>query len=169
MSLFITYVSLTYFGPHRSIIRSVLQAVFAVLVCGNTRTTRHVQPLGICRKFFLQLHNGWTCWVVCILPHTKTANTACKTLLMMDRWGLKHVQLTYVMNKLTKKTLCILLDCIYITRWYTVPTISGCNTLLFVVNCAAYPDDTSFLKNAKLVHYPPSFTCMIPYVETGYG
>ena len=43
MSLFITYVSSTCFGPHRSIIRSVLQAVFAVLVCGNTRTTRHVE------------------------------------------------------------------------------------------------------------------------------
>ena len=33
MSLFITYVSSTCFGPHRSIIRSVLQAVFADLVC----------------------------------------------------------------------------------------------------------------------------------------
>ena len=32
MSLFITYVSSTCFGPHRSIIRSVLQAVFADLV-----------------------------------------------------------------------------------------------------------------------------------------
>ena len=31
MSLFITYVSSTCFGPHRSIIRSVLQAVFADL------------------------------------------------------------------------------------------------------------------------------------------
>ena len=27
-----------------------LQAVFADLVCGNTRTTRHVQPLQSCRK-----------------------------------------------------------------------------------------------------------------------
>ena len=31
-----------------------LQAVFADLVCGNTRTTRHVQPVQSCRKF-LQL------------------------------------------------------------------------------------------------------------------
>ena len=54
-----------------------LQAVFADLVCGNTRTTRHVQPL---------LHNGWTCRVVrTVVPHSKSANTACKTLLMMDR------------------------------------------------------------------------------------
>ena len=50
MSLFITYVSSTCFGPHRSIIRSALQAVFADLVCGNTSTTRHVQPLRSCRK-----------------------------------------------------------------------------------------------------------------------
>ena len=44
------------------------------LVCGNTvRTARHVQPL----------RNG-----------RMNANTACKTLLMMDRWGPKHVELT---------------------------------------------------------------------------
>ena len=35
----------------------------------------------------------------------------------MDRWGPKHVELTYVMNKLIiKTTLCILLDYIYITE-----------------------------------------------------
>ena len=28
--------------------------------------------------FFLQLHNGWTCRVVRVLPHTKSAHTACK-------------------------------------------------------------------------------------------
>jgi hypothetical protein len=66
------------------------------------------------------------CWVVRVLPHTKSANTACRTLLKMDQWGPKHVQLTYVMNKLTHwNTLCILLDCIYITRWYTVHTMSN--------------------------------------------
>ena len=35
---------------------------------------------------FLQLCNGWTCRVVRVLPHTKSANTACKkTLLKMER------------------------------------------------------------------------------------
>ena len=54
-----------------------VQAVFADLVCGTTvRTTRHVQPLQ---------SNGWTCRVVRVLPHTKSANTACKTLLKMER------------------------------------------------------------------------------------
>ena len=39
------------------------------LICGTTvRTARHVQPL---------LRNGWTCRVVRVLPHTKSANTAC--------------------------------------------------------------------------------------------
>ena len=52
-------------------------------------------------KFFLQLRNGWMCRVVRVLPRTKSANTACKTLMMMDRWGLKHVELTYMMNKPT--------------------------------------------------------------------
>ena len=46
-----------------------LQAVFADLVCGTTvRITRHVQPLQ---------SNGWRGRVVRVLPHTKSANTAC--------------------------------------------------------------------------------------------
>ena len=37
------FVSSTCFGPHRSIIRSVLYKLYSqTLVCGNTRTTRHV-------------------------------------------------------------------------------------------------------------------------------
>ena len=44
-------VSLTCFRPHRSIIRSVLYKLYSqTLVCGNTRTTWHVQPLQKCRK-----------------------------------------------------------------------------------------------------------------------
>ena len=63
-------VSSTCFGPHWSIIRSVLYKLYSqTLVCGNTRTTRHVQPL---------LCNSWTCRVVrTVAPHTKSANTAC--------------------------------------------------------------------------------------------
>ena len=53
-----------------------LQAVFVDLLCGTiVRTTRHVQPL----------LNDCTFRVVRVLPHTKSANTACKTLLKMDR------------------------------------------------------------------------------------
>ena len=38
--------SSTCFGPHRSIIRSVLYKLYLqALVYGNTRTARHVQPL----------------------------------------------------------------------------------------------------------------------------
>ena len=55
-----------------------LQAVFADLVCGNTRTTRHVQSLRSCKKNFLQLRNGWTCRIVRVLPRTKSAHRACK-------------------------------------------------------------------------------------------
>ena len=48
-----------------------VQAVFTDLVCGNTRTARHVQ--------LLQSNNGWTCRVVrTVVPHTKSANIACK-------------------------------------------------------------------------------------------
>ena len=38
---------------------------------------------------------------------------------MMDRWGPKHVELTYVMNKLNHwKILCILLYGIYILEYF---------------------------------------------------
>ena len=56
--LFITYVSSTCFGPHRSITRNVLQAVFADLVCGNMRTTRHFQPLRSCSSSYNFLTAG---------------------------------------------------------------------------------------------------------------
>ena len=64
VSLFSTYVSSTCFGPHRSIIRSVFYKLYSqALVCGNKRSTRHVQPLQLC--------NGWTCRLVRASPHTK--------------------------------------------------------------------------------------------------
>ena len=105
VSLFSTYVSSTCFGPHRSIIRSVLEAVFANLVCGTTvRTARHVQPL----RLDVSSSTRITTYQIC-------EYSLYKTLLMMDQWGPKHVELTYVMNKLTHyNTLCILLECIYI-------------------------------------------------------
>ena len=43
-----------------------------------------------------QCGNGWTCRVVrTVEPHTKVCEYSLyKTLLMMDRWGPKHVELT---------------------------------------------------------------------------
>ena len=39
--------------------------------------------------------NGWKCRVARVLPHTKVCEYSLyKTLLMMDRWGPKHVELT---------------------------------------------------------------------------
>ena len=62
-------------------------------------------------------------------PHTKFATHSFLTLLRMDHWGPKHVEPPRVMNKLNHKTLCILLDYIYIARWYTVHTISSFPTM----------------------------------------
>ena len=69
MSKFIQhYVSSTCFGPHRSIIRSVLyklylQICYVVLLCVLLDTSSRC--------------NGRTCRAVRVLPHTKSANTAC--------------------------------------------------------------------------------------------
>ena len=85
VSLFSTYVSSTYFGPHRSIIRRVLyklylQIWYVVLLCVLLDTSSRY---------------GWTCRVVRVLPHTKVCDyNVYKTLLVMDRWGPKHVELT---------------------------------------------------------------------------
>ena len=70
LSLFSTYVSSTRFGPHRSIIRSVLYKLYSqTLVCGTTvRTTRHVQPL-------LVLAGRVEQYAYYHIP--KSANTAC--------------------------------------------------------------------------------------------
>ena len=38
-----------------------------------------------CAYYSTRPAGGWTCRVVRVLPHTKSAHTACKTLLMMDR------------------------------------------------------------------------------------
>ena len=87
-------------APHVSDLTGPSSGAFFFISCicrfasGNTRTTR----------------NGWTCRVVRVLPHSKSANTAYKkTLLKMDQWGPKHVELTYVMNKnsVIKKKLCV--------------------------------------------------------------
>ena len=74
------------------------------------------EPSGDLTLFFLQLCTGWTCRVVLVLPHTKVCKYSFyKTLLMMDRWGPKHVQLKLkCWLKLTETTLCILLDYTYI-------------------------------------------------------
>ena len=70
--------------------------------------------------------NGWTCRVVrTVVPHTKVCEySLCKTLLMMDRWGPKHVELTQVLSKTysLKTTLCTLLDCIYIHVLFNLRT-----------------------------------------------
>ena len=73
----------------------------------------------VCCKFgmfFLQQQNIWTYRVVGKIPHTKFATYSLKTLLKMDYCGPKHVEPPNVMNKLNHKTLCILLDFIYIAR-----------------------------------------------------
>ena len=52
------------------------------------------------------------------------ATYSLRTLLKMDYWSPKHVELLNVMNKINHQILCILLDYIYIGKWYTVHTLS---------------------------------------------
>ena len=84
-----------------------LQAVFADLVCGNTRTTRHVQPL---------LRNGWTCRVVRVylvgmriyylsLFHGFVGTTICSIT------SQKHLRLNTTVSFLEVSRLCTTAFC----------------------------------------------------------
>ena len=64
-----------------------VQAVFAdwyVVIRVLLDTSSRYEVVGR-NEFFTQFRNSWTCRVVRVLPHTKSAHTARKTLLKMDR------------------------------------------------------------------------------------
>ena len=63
---------------------------------------RHVSDLiGPSSGAFCTSCYGWTCRVVrTVVPHTTVCKYSLyKKLLMMDRWGPKHVELTKALNK----------------------------------------------------------------------
>jgi hypothetical protein len=45
--------------------------------------------------------------------------------------------------------------------------VQGRNILLFVDNCAAHPQDTSFLKNVKVLYYPSNCTSVLQPFDLG--
>ena len=98
------------------------------------------------RPDVMQPHIIWTYRVVRKIPHTKFATYSLKTLLRMDYWGPKHVELTSVMNKLTHKTLCILLDYIYMTVHTYVCLLQSKLLLLFSEKfCRDVENDAAWL------------------------
>ena len=68
-------------------------------------------------QFFLHPHNNRT------YRDIPNCNYSIDTLLKMDYWSPKHVELLNVMNKINHQILCILLDYRCIAKWYTVHTI----------------------------------------------
>ena len=99
------FVSPTCFGPHRSISRSVLYRLYSqTLVSGNTRTTRHVH---------LDVSSS---------THSSTTYQSLRIQLVQN--APDDGRMSSEICRAKKTTLCILLDYIYITRWYTVPTMS---------------------------------------------
>ena len=61
------------------------------------------------------------------------ATYSIRTLLKMDYWSTKHVELLNVRSKINHQIFCISLDYIYIAKWYTVHTISNYWQVLGVV------------------------------------
>ena len=53
------------------------------------------------------------------------ATYSIRTLMKMDYCSPKHVELLNVMNNINHQMMCVLLDYIYIAKWYTVHTKSN--------------------------------------------
>ena len=62
------------------------------------------------------------------------ATCSIRTLLKMDYWSPKRVELVNVTNKINHQILCILLDYRYIAKWYTVHTTSNYEVYLSCIN-----------------------------------
>ena len=95
--------SSTCFGPHRSIIRSVLYKLYLqTLVCGTTvRTTRHVQPLlcDVSSSTRITTYQSLQIQLVQNAPDDgPMSSETCRANIRAD-WNL-----------LIETTLCILLD-----------------------------------------------------------
>jgi hypothetical protein len=141
--LFTTFASSTCFGPQRSFLRSVFYKLYVqiwyVVICvlfdtssRNGWTYRVVRYNGWTYRvvryngwtYRVVRYNVWTYLVVRVLPHTKSAHTACKR----HSWGLtceiRNMSSQQVLWIKINHKLYIVFDYIYIARWYTVPTIS---------------------------------------------
>ena len=73
------------------------------------------------------LQSGMSRYVLLLWGRIETyqiATYSIRTLLKMDYWSPKHVELLNVMNKINHQILCIL-DYIHIAKWYTVHAISN--------------------------------------------
>ena len=92
----------------------LLQSVCADLVCGNTRTARHFVTAGRVQQYaYYHIPNPQIELVTNAPEDGPVRSETCRANICDE------------LNQSLKKTLCILLDCIYITRRKTVPTMSS--------------------------------------------
>ena len=125
------YVAIWYVSK-RPVVMMVKKELQFFLHHHNNRVKKELQ-------FFLLPHNRVKEELqFCLHPHNnrvkeatgrietyQTATYSVRTLLKMDYWCPKHVELLNVMNKINHQILCILFDYIYIAKWYTVHTVSN--------------------------------------------
>ena len=133
-----------------------VQAVFADFVCGNTRTARHVQPLQ---------RNGWTCRVVrTVVPHNKSANTACTKRSWWWTGKVRNISSKHKcwINSLIK-TLCVSCWTAYICVWCRV-LLYYCHIKLQIatafVRKEAQPPYSTFIWLTKRIWNPAYGFCL---------
>ena len=85
-----------------------------------------IQELNMFRTSIVHLQEqfGMSRYVLGRIETYQIATYSIRTLLKMDYWSPKHVELPNVINKINHQILCILLDYRYTAKWYTVYTIS---------------------------------------------
>ena len=71
---------------------------------------------GLCSSSFTLITSGR-------IETYQIATYSIRTLLKMDYWSPKHVELLNVINKVNHQILCILLDYGHIAKWYTLRSI----------------------------------------------
>ena len=76
------------------------------------------------RPVVMQSSSSFTLITTVRIETYQIATYNIRTLLKMDYWSPKHVELLNVMNKTNHQILCILLDYRYSAIWYTVHIIS---------------------------------------------
>jgi hypothetical protein len=72
--------------------------------------------------------------------------------------NIKKLPVTYYANKNMWMTTTIFTQFLLVLN--TFKGVQGRNILLPVDNCAAHPQDMSFIRNVKVVYYPPNRTSM---------
>lgn len=77
----------------------------------------------------------------------------------------KKLNVKYITNEKAWMTMTIFTEILRAVQ--ASMGVQGRNVLLFLGNCDAHPQDTSFLRNVKVMYYPPSGSTILHTLDLG--